>query len=54
MPEMVQAAEGNSRLNPALPREGIVLRSLQEARDPEIGRLSFKVINNQFLVKFDE
>ena len=54
MDEMIKAAEGNSKLNPAIPREGIVVRSLQECRDQEIGRLSFKVINNQFLLKFDE
>ena len=52
--ELIQAAEGNSQLNPAMPREGIVLRSLQECRDQGIGRLSFKVINNQFLLKFEE
>jgi RNA ligase (TIGR02306 family) len=52
--ELLQASEGNSRLNPALPREGIVLRPLQECRDQDIGRLSFKVINNQFLLKFEE
>ncbi|MBA4388271.1 MAG: RNA ligase (ATP) [Verrucomicrobia bacterium] len=52
--ELIKAAEGSSKLNPAIPREGIVIRSLQETRDPEVGRLSFKVINNQFLLKFEE
>lgn len=52
--ELLKAAEGHSRLEPSMPREGIVLRSLQERRDQEIGRLSFKVINNQFLLKFEE
>jgi hypothetical protein len=51
---LIKAAEGASKLNPAIPREGIVIRSLQEYRDTEIGRLSFKVINNQFLLKFEE
>lgn len=52
--DLIKAAEGNSKLNSQMPREGIVLRSLQECRDPEIGRLSFKVINNQYLLKFEE
>jgi RNA ligase (TIGR02306 family) len=53
--EMIKAAEGNSKLNPTIPREGIVVRALQECKDQELdGRLSFKVINNQFLLKFDE
>lgn len=52
--ELIKFAEGASVLNPAMPREGVVIRSAQETRDPEIGRLSFKVINNQYLLKFEE
>lgn len=54
MEEIIKVAEGTSKLNPSIPREGIVVRALQEVRDPDIGRLSFKVINNQFLLKFEE
>lgn len=50
---LVQMSQGASVLNPKTPREGIVVRSVVEARDPEIGRLSFKVINPEFLLKFD-
>ncbi|MFA5349624.1 MAG: RNA ligase (ATP) [Candidatus Paceibacterota bacterium] len=34
--------------------EGVVVRSVEERKDIEIGRLSFKVINPKFLVKFGE
>ncbi|OWK42991.1 Phage protein [Fimbriiglobus ruber] len=53
--ELVQFSIGSSVLNPRTPREGIVLRPPVEERDPDVGgRLSFKVINPQFLLKFDE
>ncbi|MBI5367692.1 MAG: RNA ligase (ATP) [Planctomycetes bacterium] len=51
--QLVALAAGPSKLNPQIQREGIVLRPLVEEQDPEIGRLSFKVINPHFLVKFD-
>ncbi len=35
-------------------REGIVVRSVLERQDLEIGRLSFKVVNPEFLLKFEE
>jgi hypothetical protein len=36
-------------------REGLVLRALTEEYDEDIGgRLSFKVINPKFLLKYDE
>jgi hypothetical protein len=48
-------AEGVSILNPKVQREGIVLRPMTEEYEPEIGgRLSFKAINPQFLLKYDE
>jgi len=50
---LVQLSQGESILNPKIPREGIVVRSVVESRDPEIGRLSFKVVNPEFLLKFE-
>jgi RNA ligase (TIGR02306 family) len=53
--ELVAFAEGKSVLNPQIQREGIVLRPLVEEHDADIGsRLSFKVINPKFLLKYDE
>ena len=53
--ELVEYAAGPSVLNPLVPREGVVLRPPTEEIDPDLGgRLSFKVINPQFLLKFDE
>lgn len=53
--ELVEFSSGDSTLNPKVPREGVVLRPPTEEMDPDIGgRLSFKVINPQFLLKFDE
>jgi RNA ligase (TIGR02306 family) len=53
--ELVAFAEGASVLNPKIQREGVVLRPLAEEYDEDIGgRLSFKVINPKFLLKYDE
>lgn len=53
--EMVALAEGTSMLNRQVQREGIVLRPLIEQDEPVLnGRLSFKVINPKFLLKYDE
>jgi RNA ligase (TIGR02306 family) len=52
--ELVALAEAPSALNPNVQREGIVLRPPMEQHDPEVGRLSFKVINPRFLLKYDE
>ncbi len=53
--ELVALAEGSSVLNPRIQREGIVMRPLVEEFDAEVGgRLSFKVINPKFLLKYDE
>ncbi len=53
--ELVALSEGASVLNPKIQREGIVLRPITEEYDEEIGgRLSFKVINPKFLLKYDE
>jgi RNA ligase (TIGR02306 family) len=53
--DLVAFAEGSSLLNPKIQREGVVLRSLAEEYDEDIGgRLSFKVINPKFLLKYDD
>jgi RNA ligase (TIGR02306 family) len=53
--ELVAFSEGTSQLNPKVQREGVVLRPLAEEHDEDIGgRLSFKVINPKFLLKYDE
>ena len=53
--ELVAFSEGASVLNPKIQREGVVLRPLAEEYDEDIGgRLSFKVINPKFLLKYDE
>lgn len=46
MSEVVKLAEGRSLVNPQTRREGLVVRSLNH-------RVSFKVINPQFLLKYD-
>lgn len=53
VPGLVVLSEAKSLVNPKLQREGIVVRPLIEAQDPELGRLSFKVINPKFLLKFE-
>ena len=53
--ELVAYAEGPSVLNPQVQREGVVLRPPAEEYDPDVGgRLSFKVLNPKFLLKYDE
>ena len=53
--ELVAISEGASRLNPRIQREGVVLRPFAEEYDQDLGgRLSFKVINPRFLLKYDE
>lgn len=53
--ELVALSRDTSKLNPNIQREGIVLRPLVEEYERELGgRLSFKVINPQFLLKYDE
>lgn len=52
---LIRMAEGVSVLNPKVQREGIVLRPNAEEHDADVGgRLSFKAINPQFLLKYDE
>jgi hypothetical protein len=52
--EILKLAEGNSKLNPQIQREGIVFKHGSGDIHPDFGRLSFKAINNKFLLKFDE
>jgi hypothetical protein len=53
--ELVAFSEGASVLNPKAQREGVVLRPPAEEYDEDVGgRLSFKVINPKFLLKYDE
>jgi RNA ligase (TIGR02306 family) len=50
--ELLTIADGYSVLNSEILREGLVFRGLQEIRDPDLGRLSFKAISNKFLLKY--
>lgn len=52
--ELVGLSKGSSAFKECSQREGIVIRPLFENRDPDLGRLSFKVINPDFLLKHDE
>lgn len=45
---------GRSKLNQETMREGVIFRPYFEEQDPDVGRLSFKVINPRFLLKFDD
>jgi hypothetical protein len=48
---LVEFAKGNSVITPSVLREGIVLRPTTNIVDKKLGWLSFKVINNDFLLK---
>lgn len=53
--ELIEYSKGKSLLNKDTPREGIVLRSLIEEYEPELyGRLSFKCVNPDFLLKYSD
>lgn len=52
--ELLSISEGKSALNNNQEREGLVFRPLIEINDSTIGRLSFKVISNKFLLKNKE
>ena len=52
--DIVARAIGRSALNGAVWREGLVFRPLVETVDPELGRLSFKAINPEYLLKHGE
>jgi RNA ligase (TIGR02306 family) len=52
--EVVELSKGVSLLNKSIPREGLVFRPHEEAWDEDTGRLSFKAINPEFLLRYDE
>ncbi len=53
--QLVELAVGPSLLAPKVHREGIVFRPALDRQDADVGgRLSFKAINPQFLLQFDE
>ena len=55
VPDMVKLAERKSLLNSKIWAEGLVIRPINQTIEvPNYGRLSFKVINPQFLLKFNE
>lgn len=51
---LTELSKGNSIINPKVRREGIVIRPLFEKTDMALGRLSFKAINPEFLLKYSE
>lgn len=54
IPALVQLSIAKSQLNDKVQREGIVIRPVNEIVDDKFGRVSFKVINPEFLLKYDE
>eukprot|EP01062_Namystynia_karyoxenos_P035157 TRINITY_DN2578_c0_g1_i1.p1 TRINITY_DN2578_c0_g1~~TRINITY_DN2578_c0_g1_i1.p1 ORF type:complete len:471 (+),score=145.55 TRINITY_DN2578_c0_g1_i1:117-1415(+) len=50
---LLEMAEGKSKLRAATEREGLVFRSVDEEYQPGFGRISFKVISNKWLLKFE-
>ena len=48
--DMVKYSSGKSRINPKIEREGVVIRCIKNGKKI----LSFKVINPNFLLKYDE
>lgn len=52
--DIVEYSKGKSKLNPDAEREGVVIRPVHEMFDRKLGRLSFKVINPEFLLKYGE
>jgi len=54
MEELIEKSKGTSTLNPKILREGIVLRGIVEDRDEEVGRVSIKAVNPDYLLKNKE
>jgi RNA ligase (TIGR02306 family) len=48
--DMVVMATEKSFLNPNVWAEGMVIRPMNEMKDPDLGRLSYKVINPEYLL----
>jgi len=53
IPDLVKKAREKSLLNPKIWREGIVIRPLEELQVADLGRVSFKSINPEFLLKYE-
>jgi len=51
--QLVELSKGFSTLNSQILREGIVFKTFDEIQDSRFGRLGFKVINPDFLLKYD-
>lgn len=51
--DMVEYATRNSVINPNVNVEGLVFRPINEYRDEDLGRLSFKVISPEYLLKHE-
>ena len=54
IPALVEKSVGKSALHPDAHREGIVIRPLAERQDATLGRVSFKAISPEFLLKYEE
>ena len=52
--ELLEYSEGKSKLNPEQEREGVVIRPFKNIIHPKFGRISFKVISNKYLLKYEE
>ena len=52
--DIVKMTDLKSKLNPFVLIEGLVFRPLHEMHDADLGRLSFKVLNPNYLLKFEE
>lgn len=52
--ELVALSKGKSALNPEILREGIILRCLDERIKESYKKISFKVLNPDFLLKFED
>ena len=51
--DIIEFSKGHSLLNPSVDREGIVIRSIEETYSSLIGRLSFKAVNPDYLLKYE-
>lgn len=54
IPALVEYAVGRSVLNADAHREGVVIRPLREQTARNLGRVSFKAINPEFLLKYED
>lgn len=52
--EIVEMSNFKSSINPNTQAEGLVFRPIEEERDMKLGRLSFKAISKEFLLKYED